>query len=65
MPPKKYYAIGVDLGGTKISAGIVSSSGKVILREKIPTMVALGGKTVLNRLALAISLLFKKAPPRG
>ncbi len=63
MPPKKYYAIGVDLGGTKISAGIVSSSGKVILREKIPTMVALGGNTVLNRLALAISLLFKKAPP--
>lgn len=62
MARKIYYAIGVDLGGTNISAGIVSSSGKVIMREKIPTMVSAGGKTVVNRLALIISMLLQKAP---
>ncbi len=63
MARKDYYAIGVDLGGTNIAAGIVDSTGKVLLREKIPTMVALGGNTVLSRLALVITLLFKKASP--
>jgi glucokinase len=33
----KEYSIGIDIGGTKILAGIVSRSGKVIYRETIPT----------------------------
>ena len=42
------YAIGVDLGGTKIAAGIVSfPSGKLLHKETIPTLPARGGEPVL------------------
>jgi glucokinase len=42
------YAIGVDLGGTKIAAGIVSfPSGKIFHKETIPTLPARGGEAVL------------------
>ncbi|OGF45342.1 MAG: hypothetical protein A2231_03430 [Candidatus Firestonebacteria bacterium RIFOXYA2_FULL_40_8] len=64
MSKKNGYAIGVDLGGTNIAAGIVNSSGKVILREKLPTMAHLGGKAVLGRIAQAISCLMQKTDPK-
>lgn len=31
------YAIGIDIGGTKIAAGLVSLKGKVLRKEKLPT----------------------------
>jgi len=34
---KNKLYLGIDVGGTKISAGLVTESGKVIWREKIPT----------------------------
>ncbi|MFH1074415.1 MAG: ROK family protein [Candidatus Firestonebacteria bacterium] len=63
MSKKSEYAIGVDLGGTNIAAGIVNSSGKVVLREKLPTLAKLGGKVVLSRISQAISSLISKAGP--
>lgn len=36
IPTKKYYA-GIDLGGTFIKCGIVSNTGEVISKTKIPT----------------------------
>ncbi|MFH1824951.1 MAG: ROK family protein [Candidatus Firestonebacteria bacterium] len=54
------YALGVDLGGTNIVAGLVNSKGKVIYREKIPTRAHLGGENILNRIASAISLVLNK-----
>jgi glucokinase len=35
MKPKFY--IGIDIGGTKISAGLVNDKGRIILRQKIST----------------------------
>ncbi|OGF47520.1 MAG: hypothetical protein A2452_02365 [Candidatus Firestonebacteria bacterium RIFOXYC2_FULL_39_67] len=64
MSKKNEYAIGVDLGGTNIAAGIVNYSGKVILREKIPTMAKLGGKAVLDRIVQLINSLILKADPK-
>ncbi|MBZ5654880.1 MAG: ROK family protein [Acidobacteriia bacterium] len=41
--------IGIDLGGTKIAAGLVSfPSAKILARETIPTLPARGGEAVLN-----------------
>ena len=41
-------AIGVDVGGTKIAAGIVCfPSGKILHKETIPTLPARGGEGVL------------------
>ena len=32
------YYIGVDLGGTKIAAGLVTKEGKLINKKSIPTL---------------------------
>ncbi|MEI6845680.1 MAG: ROK family protein [Candidatus Firestonebacteria bacterium] len=64
MQKKNEYAIGVDLGGTNIAAGIVNSSGKVILREKLPTLAKLGGKAVLGRIGQVIDALLLKVDPK-
>jgi glucokinase len=41
-------AIGIDIGGTKIAAGVVAlESGRVEVSSKVPTPVSCGGKAVL------------------
>jgi glucokinase len=49
------FAIGIDLGGTKIAAGLVSfPSGKIHAKEIVPTLPARGGEAVLaDTLAVA------------
>jgi glucokinase len=43
------YAIGLDVGGTKIAAGIVAlDSGKILERRMIPTRPERGGAAVLD-----------------
>src|SRR5882762_10482740 len=50
-------AIGLDVGGTKIAAGLVTPDGKVITKRVIPTLPQRGGEAVLEDvLALATSL---------
>ena len=53
-----HYSLGLDVGGTKIAAGIVAfPSGEVIMKRVIPTRPQRGGREVLNdALALASSL---------
>lgn len=46
------YAIGVDVGGTKINAGWISSDGEVLLHHTIPT--AAGQGRVMDRILQAI-----------
>jgi glucokinase len=41
-------AIGLDVGGTKIAAGLVTPDGKVITRRVIPTLPQRGGVAVLE-----------------
>jgi glucokinase len=52
------YAIGIDVGGTKIAGGIVNlASGAVGARRRAPTDAARGGQAVLDdALALAAAL---------
>ena len=46
------YSIGVDLGGTDIKAGLVSSVGDISCRVVLPTDVEVGGpKVVAARIA--------------
>src|SRR5919202_559158 len=40
-------AIGLDVGGTKIAAGIVTSAGQVFLRHIVPTCPERPGEDVL------------------
>ncbi len=36
MQRKKQYFIGIDVGGTKIAAGLITPQGKILLKKKIP-----------------------------
>ena len=44
-------AIGIDLGGTFIKAGVVDDRGKILSRAKIPTGVEQGRKAIIGRIA--------------
>lgn len=57
------YSIGVDLGGTDIKAGLVSSIGDISCRVVLPTDVEIGGpKFVATRIAEAVRQVIVKAP---
>jgi glucokinase len=45
--PKLY--IGLDIGKTKISAGIITENGEILLKKQIPTEIEKGGKIILKR----------------
>jgi glucokinase len=52
------HYIGIDIGGSKISAGIVSNTGKVIQRKDCPTPVISGGPKILqDAIALTADLM--------
>ena len=55
------YSIGVDLGGTDIKAGLVSSVGDIFCRVVLPTDVEVGGpKIVAARIAEAVRQVIVK-----
>ncbi|MEV7574963.1 ROK family protein [Pseudarthrobacter sp. NPDC089323] len=59
------YAIGVDLGGTKTAAGVVSDMGEVLFSEAIPTLNRHGGEAILDATARLIAVLTERAYAGG
>ena len=54
------YYLGIDCGGTYIKGGIVDETGKIYVKDKIPTEVKKGtGKIIENIATLAITLAEK------
>lgn len=60
IPDEKYYA-GLDLGGTFIKCGIVTSRGDVIAKDKIPTGRERHYTEIAKDMANLVSGLAKKA----
>ena len=52
--PKQEYIIGVDLGGTKILAGVFTQQLKCITKTKLSTKAERGPKAVIERVARCI-----------
>lgn len=59
------YAIGVDLGGTKTAAGVVSEVGEVLFSETIPTLNRDGGDAILDATAALVSSLISRGQAAG
>lgn len=59
------HVIGVDLGGTKTAAGVVSPAGVVLLSETIPTLNRAGGEAILDATAALIAGLVERAADAG
>lgn len=60
MDKKEKYAIGVDLGGTSIKFGIVSSKGKIALKYSLETMADQGPDAVISQIKKGIKELLKE-----
>ncbi|MEY4744783.1 MAG: hypothetical protein RL272_728 [Candidatus Parcubacteria bacterium] len=52
--------IGLDVGGTKIRAGVVSSRGRLIISEKIPTEGSRGKAVVLENIVKSVRSVWQK-----
>ena len=59
------HAIGVDLGGTKTAAGVVSADGELLFSETIPTLNRAGGEAVLDATAALVAGLRERADAGG
>ncbi len=57
--PKK-YAIGVDLGGTSIKAGLVDEKGKIIEKISIDSMAHNGPEAVIGQIIKGVKQILKK-----
>ncbi len=51
------YYIGIDLGGTKIAAGIVDEDGKIIKKDSIPTGRTRKSEEIVNDICMLIKKL--------
>lgn len=60
MKSKERYSVGVDLGGTNIKIGIVSSSGRIVKKEKVKTFAERGPDSVVAQIKYAINNILKK-----
>jgi len=56
---KMDYAVGVDLGGTKIKIGIVTDKGKIVKKISIPTLAELGVDVSIGQIKKGISEILK------
>ena len=48
------FAIGVDLGGTKIATGLADRHGKILARQIVPTIASEGAEAVIRRISETI-----------
>lgn len=58
---KKTYTVGVDLGGTKILAGVLDESGQILSRDKTKTNADKGVAEVVRRAVGVVEDALKKA----
>ncbi|MDQ4489868.1 ROK family protein [Sinomonas sp. ASV486] len=59
------HAIGVDLGGTKTAAGLVTEHGDLVFSATIPTLSREGGEAILNATAELVLRLRRRAASAG
>ena len=60
----KQWAIGIDLGGTKIEIAIVSSDGELIDRVRLATQKEVGPDGIIDQIAEGITQLTNKYPDK-
>ncbi len=53
------YAIGVDLGGTKVKLGIVTSEGRIVKKISVPTLANDGPEKSIGQIKKGIKSLLK------
>jgi glucokinase len=58
------FVLGIDIGGTKTAAGLVTAAGNVVARVDAPTPSSAAGSSLTGTLeALGTSLRWASDPP--
>ncbi|HWI65965.1 MAG TPA: ROK family protein [Symbiobacteriaceae bacterium] len=47
---QRHYVLGIDIGGTKLAAGVVALDGEQVSQDRVPTLVHEGPDKVIERL---------------
>lgn len=55
------YTIGIDLGGTAIKYGLVSTEGKLVFEGQLPTQADCGAETVIRNIIEVVKTVQNKA----
>jgi glucokinase len=55
------FYIGIDLGGTKIAAGIVDEEGKILYKDSVPTGRTRKSAEIVNDLCMLVKKLMREA----
>lgn len=56
------YVIGVDIGGTKIAAGLVSQKGELVEKVVVPTLADRGVDVSMGQVFISVERLLQKGP---
>lgn len=54
MEAKQTYVVGVDLGGTKIATGLLTTDGKIVERTRLDTLAETGPDAVISRIVQSV-----------
>lgn len=54
MRNKETYVVGVDLGGTKIATGLLTTEGEIVERTRLDTLPEEGVDAVINRMVQSV-----------
>lgn len=65
MPAKEPIYLGVDIGGTKVAAGMVTGRGKIISKARVPMTCRGDAAEGLGAVERAIAAAIEKDPRRG
>lgn len=59
------HVIAVDLGGTYLRAALVCADGRILARQRVPTLVEEGPDAVIGRIVSLIEQMRAALPPEG
>lgn len=53
------YAIGVDIGGTKVQFAVIDREGNITNRHRVPTEANKGPEQLMNKVLLGIDMMME------
>ncbi len=59
---RKGYVIAIDIGGTKIAAGVVDPAAQIMYHDEVPTLAQEGGPAILKRVGNAVERALQAHP---
>ena len=63
--PPEALALGIDIGGTKVAAGLIDGGGRLLRHLQVPTPAQDGPEAILAAVLVAASVAGRKSSSGG